>query len=218
MVGHRLIFESSQEPVHDLACLINETAFYQLDYSGCRIPEHTLDVIFPDGRPDIDPRYASGRNRRPTACPPNISSRIGFLFLVLENTSADPLADVQLEYKHFERDEVMASVLDEIEASGAENLDKLSKLANRSKSIQAIRNHPTVKKFGPFLKPGEQLIWLSSVYRARADHFEERFLRPWDMPTRIGYAVRGKRQTEDIRLPRRHNTVPVAMPFGWYQQ
>ena len=65
--------------------------------------------------------------------------------------------------------EVAASVLDELESAGVENISQLSGKVSQSADLRAITKHPIQTKFGPSLKAGEQIIWLISIYLARED-------------------------------------------------
>jgi len=225
MSGMRLIFQMRGNKTQDLACLIHIGAPWLLDRRGedhkRTVSSYAVYWFFHNStRPPLQRplEYTVTADEVPLSCTDQITKTVGFLFLVLENTSPDAVSELQIDYKDMPPNELSIHLLDDLEKVHATSIDETQILGQKIEYEHMLDAQRTITKFGPFLKPHQQLIWLISVYRTTSDDYEAEFLRSWSLPLRATYKVNGRPQSQVIRLPHRRNAIPIALPFGWYQQ
>jgi hypothetical protein len=224
MAGHRLIYEARGGSTQDLACAIYLSEPLYLEGAlgdGITkfVPDDAYRWVF--NKSPVSPRahqFKVDGNGVPAGCSKDLTKSVGFLFLVMENSSQDLLTDFKLEYKEFAPNELPPAFMEQVEASRIAYPEEVERTAALQPFYRVLRNQKTTSTFGPNLRPGGQLIWLFAIYATRPDQFESRYLRPWQLPVRITYQVNGSSHSEAVRFPRRRNTSPIAMPFGWYEQ
>lgn len=153
---------------------------------------------------DILESFAPKKRYLWEVCRPLLQSgNVGFLFIVVENSSRYTLTNVYIDYEVFYQNDTQDLFWENLDLDGDELIDDMEK--TRTQRL-------------PDMSPGEQFLILSSIYAAGDDNFERFQLTPLELPLAINYKTEGRDQMERIRLPRRRAVFPIPMPLGWYRQ
>lgn len=131
------------------------------------------------------------------------SAKVGFLSLIIENTSGTDLHDVYLHFREFEK---QTRVLEKTEES--DMVDKL------------IEQKPEQYMVIGRIKTHASLLWLLSVYLKDDNGYPKEYLSGVDLPTRITFRMGSSpiRQNFNVRKPLMEKAAKIAVPFGWYYQ
>lgn len=137
-------------------------------------------------------------NYEPLACTKEDTKSVGYLFLVIRNTSGKHLSDVAISYQDIPEPTPVADYL--------QSLDTDTRVIGaRQKTIAG-------------LKPGQTALLLLTVYAEDGRGFEQKFLDSGILPREVAFKIEGRAQAMLIRSPRREKALVASLPFGWYLQ
>lgn len=138
--------------------------------------------------------YGDNRHRSPTS----LTSKVGYLFWVFENTGQTPIKNLRIKTAH---------------VAATTQIEDYLKLWS-----PATKNGMITEKMIPLLRPGQQAIMLISIYERLPSGFEKKFIMDAEIPLSIGYEREEKQLQHIVRPPLREKAVTALLPFGWYQQ
>lgn len=143
---------------------------------------------------------------------------IGYLFLVLQNTSGEILRDVDMTWIEYtnplrRRD---------FGAGGDSVLGTLSWPEPRVRALTDARIDSMAGKRSTrsiaSIAPGDSFIWLLAVYRAKRNGLPEFYITNVYTPVETTYTVGGSRVTAAVRAPYLERAERVLVPYGWVGQ
>jgi hypothetical protein len=149
------------------------------------------------------------------------SQHIGFLFLLIENTSNVPINDLRIKYKEFVN---MAPTrwIKPPRCYGCEcsntHIDSYPKyqIVDRCLHDTADEKEKTLYS----LSAGESALLLLSVYIRDKDGYPERYISNVMKPTSISFIDPNSQTLSQIavREPRKEKAAQIPVPFGWFGQ
>ncbi len=128
------------------------------------------------------------------------SKKVGFLCLILENSSDKEISDVKLNYKEFQKGNIFSNVVP-------------YNLAQRRLKREKIQ-----QKIYSTLKPKESFFILLSCYVADKNGFPSNYITSLDQVISIDYTQNGMQKNMKIREQYREKAIRKNIPFGWYNQ
>jgi hypothetical protein len=147
------------------------------------------------------------------------SGQIGFLFLILSNTTKQTLVDIEISFYEYPN---KLKIKDWIWADSS-NLFKLNwpdprLLALTDTGIQETADpiESSVKIASASL--GESFIWLISIYRADTDGLPLFYLTDVQIPREIYGLINGTKRRQHLRKPYLLQAARVIVPYGWFGQ
>jgi hypothetical protein len=129
------------------------------------------------------------------------SLEIGFLAVIVENTSGSMLRDLKFQFRQWRKPSELNLPFEK--ADVVEH--QLSQANEETLSLPGIRAHASV-------------LWLLSVYRKDAHGFPESYVSSVIRPTQVSFLSQGQRITVPIRKPLLDKALTVSVPYGWFYQ
>lgn len=129
------------------------------------------------------------------------SLEIGFLAVILENTSGVTLRSLRFHFL-----EVVKTAPLTLPVEDAQKVEESLK-TERDKQLTL-----------PSLRAGQSVIWLLAIYRKDDKGFPASYLSSVTRPVRVEFSVSGKQESVAVRKPLLDKAATVAVPYGWYQQ
>lgn len=132
----------------------------------------------------------------------NCTNNIGYLILIIENTSKCVLNDVVFKYNYY-----------------PQKFNSYKDI-NDTNLFSMMDTNIIYSKTIPYLKPEQKLIWLVSIYEIDNKGYPKKYISSIIHPCSISYRIKGKKLniSESIRLPLKDYAQKVFMPYGWYCQ
>lgn len=119
------------------------------------------------------------------------SNEIGFLFIIVENKSACPVFDINLEYLVYEKKFIVNNKI---------NINNGGKYEGRNIAC---------------LNPGEAFIMLLGAYKSNLDGMPEYYLSYFQQPINLHYILNGKQLKQSVREPYGLNAARILLPKNW---
>jgi len=129
-----------------------------------------------------------------------LSNNIGFLILILQNTSKKALHDIKFEYTEY----LINSI--------GEHFPSSQHVENELKKSEEL------VKFHPLLNPDQKLLLLLSVYFKDNKGYPKAYIASVMRPFRISYNIDGSDRKLEIRLPKKEEAMKRIVPLGWADQ
>jgi hypothetical protein len=129
------------------------------------------------------------------------SLEIGFLSIIIENTSGATLRSLQFHYLEVVKTAPLALPFDDAHTIE----DALAAAQDQQLTL-------------PELKPGGSVLWLLAIYRKDDRGFPESYASSVTRPIRVDFTQAGRTKSVTIRKPLLDKAVTVAVPYGWYMQ
>ncbi len=157
----------------------------------------------------------------------DISKNIGFLFLIIENTSNELMTNVEFNFKEksqqkftlFESPDSELSIPEIQQLIPAKGRNELiAEIGSAKSQLSELSESPEKALFMPKIKPNQSLIWLLGYYLKDEKDYPTTFLSDITMPISITYTLKNKLITEDIRKPKKDQAIKIELPNGWYGQ
>lgn len=128
------------------------------------------------------------------------SKKVGFLCLILENSSDAEISDVKLNYKELKKQDIF------------------SNLVPQDLAKKEIKNEGIQQKIYSTLKTKESFFILLSCYVSNKKGFPSEFITSLNQVITIDYTQNGIQRTMKIREQYREKAIIKNIPFGWYNQ
>ena len=123
-------------------------------------------------------------------CNPWTNSRVGFLYIEVENRTDKDITDVYI-------------VLEKLSGEDQNNV---------------LTTSGTEKIFFPIIKPGKKIVRLLYVYVTDQEKFEDKIVLPGEIPISVTFDRDGKTKKMKIRPPKRDEAGKWDLPLGWTWQ
>lgn len=156
---------------------------------------------------EISKKYFGGRE----------SDCVGFLFLLIENSSSTHLSDIVVSYRQYSND---VKIHEFIKSEAIK--DKIER--DRSVVLEGALTPDTMcssthqKRYVSSLALGNSLVWLLSAYLKDADGLPFIYLTEVSVPTKIEYIHNGRKYKKAIREPYGKKAMRLDIPNGWFGQ
>lgn len=187
-----------------------------------------VKTLFPWFLPDGARRWHTETDSGKDRCDPKITKNVGFLFLLIENSTENRLDEIDISYKYekanaplFKYDSVNHSNIDSLKESKVKfrSHDELKEVFGSSASFEEkLKKNEIEKKRLPSLKPGQSIIWLLNVYLKDDKGYPSSNLLDVTKPISVTYKIEETTITEEIREPLKDKALKITLPNGWYYQ
>jgi hypothetical protein len=142
------------------------------------------------------------------------SNDVGFLFLILSNSSNQRITDITLYFDEFKNPLLLQ------EAGSFKEIIQKPDPANfalRETELDKAPHTKAVLKLAS-MGPTDSLIWLLSVYRKDADGLPDFYLTDVIRPSQVTFFNNGSEASEVIRAPYGLDAARIPVPSGWFHQ
>jgi hypothetical protein len=171
-----------------------------------------------------DPIFASNNNR------------IGFTFLIIENTSSGAVDDLRLYYRESystnpvkddydppergdnEYKEYLKREIESLPRDGEAVANLVQKYGRSREAEIALADRPQEFMYVARLEPKQKLIALLNIFTSNSENLPATYLYGIYDFEEVSFSIRGASYHSQIRRPSKDRAARVKVPFGWFQQ
>lgn len=144
---------------------------------------------------------------------------IGFLFIILENITDHSCYDIELIYHEIKNELPITPVTASLSYPD-EDVFKLNWASRRAIALKDSEIPESKKVLNTrriaSIDPGEAVIWLLSIYRAKKDGMPDYYLTDVQIPLKINFLGKNQRIDQEIRPPYGLQAARLALPRDWF--
>jgi hypothetical protein len=184
--------------------------------------EHRVaDAILPDIKPHFKSKPSSwDAQGDPDVNPDNLdldsglaTEDVGFLFVILSNTSSTELSDIDFHYEEYINS--FKPVKEDLNHWKRKPNPDL--LGLKDTALNRAEQKSDMLKLAS-LKPGASVIWLLCIYKKKPNGLPRTYLTNVFVPSRVTFTNNGLICQDSLRKPFGLQAARVAIPFGWQSQ